>query len=65
MTIMERAYELAKSGEFRNAGEIEEQLKREGFEQVHAHLSGSFTRKQIQSICSRAWKSGQQAKRAG
>jgi hypothetical protein len=50
MTTLERAFELAGSGSCRTISDLEKQLKREGFGQVSAHLSGGSIRKQLRSI---------------
>jgi hypothetical protein len=47
MTIIERAFDLARSGTCRSVQELETQLKREGFASVAAHLSGSLIRRQL------------------
>jgi hypothetical protein len=50
MTTLERAFELAGSGSCRTISDLEKQLKREGFSQVAAHLSGLSIRKQLRNI---------------
>lgn len=52
--IIERAYELAQSGEFAATSEIVERLKDEGFESVVAHLSGTSIRRQLRSLLSQS-----------
>ncbi len=56
-TILERAYELARSGAYRNHVPIVAQLKREGFEQVDAHFNGAAIKRQLGGLCSQAMKS--------
>lgn len=46
-TILERAFELAKSGEYPSLAAIRAQLKKEHFALVHEHLEGSSIRKQL------------------
>lgn len=51
---VERAFELANSGECRTVGEIEKQLMSEKKEQVQNHLSGPLIRSQLRKACSAA-----------
>lgn len=46
-SIIERAFEIAREGQCRRISEVAEQLCREGFEDVHAHLNGFRTRQQL------------------
>ncbi len=39
--IIERAYELAKSGDHRTVGTIKDALKRQGYVMVDAHIAGA------------------------
>jgi chitinase len=48
---VERAFELARSGECRNVAEIERQLKAEGFDGVAQHLQGAAIKKQLRELC--------------
>lgn len=48
--VLERAFELARSGACRDLVELEEKLKREGFEQVYAHMKGPSVRKQLRAL---------------
>jgi hypothetical protein len=50
MTILERAFDLAGSGSCRTISDLEKQLKREGYSQVAAHLSGLSIRRQLRSL---------------
>ena len=46
-STIERAFELARSGTCRTIDDIRRQLSREGFEMVHAHISGGMITKQL------------------
>jgi hypothetical protein len=48
-TTLERAFALAESGSCRTVTDIRTQLKREHFESVDAHLSGSSIQKQLKT----------------
>jgi len=50
MSIIERAFEIARSGDCRDMLDLEVRLKREGFEQVHGHISGPSVRKQLRAL---------------
>jgi hypothetical protein len=45
--IIERAFELASSGNVQNLMQLELVLKREGYEATAQHLAGSSLRKQL------------------
>lgn len=47
--IIERAYQLAQTGDFVTVLELERHLSREGYESVHMHLSGSQIRGQLKA----------------
>ena len=47
---VERAFELASSGEFRNIAEVQKQLEREGYSSTADHLSGSSIRRQLRVL---------------
>ncbi len=49
-STVERAFELARSGTFANVYEISRQLKREGYDRVAAHLSGSEIKRQLLAV---------------
>lgn len=49
-TILERAYELARSGTTTDLQVISRQLKAEGFESVDAHLAGPSLRAELRKI---------------
>jgi len=56
-SIVERAYALAATGNYKTVREVREQLRREG----HAHaaldtqLSGPAIRKSLREACVKAW----------
>ncbi|MDB5691109.1 MAG: hypothetical protein JWO81_172 [Alphaproteobacteria bacterium] len=54
-TTVERAFELARSGECNGMSEIAAQLKREWHEAVDAHLAGPSIRKELRKI----WKAAE------
>lgn len=52
LSMIERAFELARSGSCRNPADLEAHLKREGYTSVHQHLMGSASlRKQLNDLC--------------
>ena len=50
-TTLERAFALARTGEFATVSEIRRRLREERFELVDAHLSGPALARQLRSIC--------------
>jgi hypothetical protein len=48
---VERAYELARLGPCVNVTEIREQLQREHYSSIDAHLDGQATHKHIGELC--------------
>lgn len=52
--VLERAFELARSGEFRQIDEIRLQLRREGYAGIDAQLTGPLLRRQLRALCVRA-----------
>ena len=44
---VERAFQLARSGQCRNVDDIRQQLRREHGSQIDEHLAGSSIRKQL------------------
>lgn len=54
MNIIERAYELARSGDCASMVEIERVLSREGFTNVLAHMSGPTLRRDLTRLCREA-----------
>ena len=53
-TTLERAFELARSGQCANVAEIRAALKREGFDQVQGHLAGPSITRQLRALCEEA-----------
>lgn len=52
--IIERAFDLARSGECRELLELGLRLKREGYLLVDDHLSGTMLRRQLRELMARA-----------
>jgi len=50
MSTIERAFELARSGDFQSVQKIRDQLAKESFSNVREHLDGSSIRKQLMQI---------------
>ncbi len=50
-TTLERAFELAKSGEYATVDEIRARLKSERHDQVEAHLAGPSIKRQLAKLC--------------
>jgi hypothetical protein len=50
MTIIERAFEIARSGKARSITDIRTQLTREGFDHVQSHLSSAALQKQLKGL---------------
>ena len=53
-TTIERAFTLAKSGEFSSVDEIRQRLKSERHDQVEAHLAGPAINRQLRLLCQEA-----------
>jgi hypothetical protein len=53
-TTIERAFELARSGECRTLPELKHRLRRERLESVDSHLAGKLTRTQLTELMARA-----------
>ena len=53
-TTIERAFELARSGECRTMPELKHRLRREQMESVDVHLGGKLTRSQLTELMLRA-----------
>jgi len=54
VTTLERAFELARSGDYATVQPIRARLKAEGFPQVEAHLSGHSISRQLRKLCDEA-----------
>jgi hypothetical protein len=55
-SIIERAYELAKSSTVENVDQLVGLLKREGYEAVEAHVGGGTSlRRELNGLCRAAW----------
>jgi hypothetical protein len=50
-TTIERAYDLAKSGEYATVGAIKDQLKREGFSDIAGQLYGPTIQRALRELC--------------
>ena len=62
MSIVERAYELARSGQFSCVAAIKKQLKVEGYTSVEPHFCGQSLQKTLRQICTgSAVRQGHQA----
>ncbi len=56
--ILERAFELARSGSCASTGDIKQRLKKEGFGQVEDHLSPPSISRQLRNLCVEARRAG-------
>jgi len=56
--IIERAFQLARSGQCRRVADIHQQLKREGFAEVQDHLQGRAIKGQLSKLMADARPSG-------
>ena len=50
-STLERAFTLARSGEYANLNEIRAKLKSEQHDQVDAHLAGPSIKRQLNKLC--------------
>ena len=53
-TTLERAFTLARSGDYAGVADIRQQLKRERFDQVEGHLAGHSINRELRTLCSAA-----------
>jgi len=53
-TTLERAFQLANSGECVNVEQIRLRLKREGYSDAQAHTKGPSIRNQLTKLCQAA-----------
>ena len=58
LNILERAFELARTGECGSIDDIRRRLKTERYSQVDAHLSGATLRRQLLDLCREARADG-------
>jgi len=49
--ILERAFELARTGEYQRVKELEKALSREGYAKGDPHIHSPSVRKQLRFIC--------------
>ena len=49
--ILERAFELARTGEFQRVKELEKALSREGYAKGDPHIHSPSVRKQLRFLC--------------
>ena len=54
LSTLERAFELARSGECTNTADIRLRLKRERFDAVEGHLQGPAINRQLRLLCDEA-----------
>jgi hypothetical protein len=56
LSLLERAFELARSGHFAKVPDVTKQLKQEGYTHylVDEHLSGRAIRSKIKNLCREA-----------
>ena len=53
-TVIERAYQLARSGEYATVGAIKAQLKIKNFINVERHLQGASILRDLRRLCAEA-----------
>ena len=53
-TTLERAFDLARSGDCATVNDIRTRLKAERFDQVDAHLAGPAIARQLRLLCEEA-----------
>ena len=54
-SAIERAFELARSGQYRSVSEVIRRLPAEDRETVEAHLRQPNARRELILVCSEAW----------
>jgi len=52
--VIERAYQMARSGQFTSTEDVRRQLHAEGYGNADAHFSGSSIRKELKLLISKA-----------
>lgn len=60
-STLERAFELARSGECASTAEIRLRLKKERHDQVEAHLQGPSITRQLRALCNASMESGRKS----
>jgi hypothetical protein len=60
-STLERAFELARSGQCAGTADIRLHLKREKHDQVEAHLQGPSISRQLRLLCEQARKDMEEA----
>lgn len=50
-SILVRAFELARTGDYSTVAEVERALMREGYSLVEMHLRGPSIRRQLRDLC--------------
>ena len=63
--IIERAYELAKSGQCKSVRDIEHRLKAEGYSGFYADLAGPFLRRTLLGLCRSSTSSDSSSRESG
>lgn len=48
--IVQRAFELAQSGEYRSITDVKRRLKAEGFDNIEAYFAGRAIKKQLMDL---------------
>lgn len=56
LTTLERAFQLAKSGDCASVTQIRERLKKEGYSDWQSHTKGPSIRAQLNALCAAATK---------
>lgn len=54
MHLLERAFVLARTGEYPTVNDLKVKLKAEGYDQVEAHLTAPALARQLRTICTQA-----------
>jgi hypothetical protein len=60
-TVIERAFELAKSGDCASPSEIRDILRREGYMDVTGQIAGPTLLKQLRTLCRDAVKPSEES----
>lgn len=58
LPTIDRAFQLAKSGECSGVGQIRDRLKAEGYPREEAQITGKTFRAQLRKICETAQRNG-------